>query len=81
MKLISESSLTAHGPPAALSQPQAAGLIRVSDPNGFGSAIVRITSQPGCPVPKFISLPSASTECRNQQTTKEVPMQMNGHIL
>ena len=60
---FSESSAAAQAPLS-----QGAGLIRVSDPNGLGSAIVRITSQPGCPVPKFISLP-----CHNQQRhTKEV---------
>ena len=47
---------------------QGAALIRVSDPSGLGSAIVRITSQPGCSVPKFISLP-----CHGQQRqAKEV---------
>ena len=64
-KSISESSVAAA---AQASVSQGAGLIRVSDPNGLGSAIVRITSQPGCPVPKFISLP-----CHGQQRqTKEV---------
>ena len=62
-KSLSESSVAAQAPLS-----QGAGLIRVSDPNGLGTAIVRITSQPGCTVPKFISLP-----CHGQQRqTKEV---------
>ncbi len=36
------------------------GLVRLSAPNGFGSALVRMTAAaPGGSVPKFISLPSA----------------------